>query len=422
MAHITLEKNMIIESPQEIGGSVRSIIETNPLSKLLSQEKSVLSSAIEDYRETKQDTLNLKLKLKNSLIEQNVSKQLVRKSEIKIKYLEKTVAESYNEFKCDFLNRESMAQFFQSIGLRFISLNIAQSGIEARLSYARPARMISTLPVQPMIVTMYYELKNGTLRFKKPEITTVFSSSTNMHPHISGDYVCMGNYFDIFEEKDYSVLLEGYQDQVILLENLLSTFNPDSPYARIDQIIMAIANGISYVPYEYQVVLRDHYTFVNPKLSTEGAYNFYALDLITEELCRDYYAMLGSMLIRDTVQDIIDSLPNDYRNSDAASENFEHFQSYKNSLNEIFGITLPAPERFADHNEDDDYYSLEEGQFEDMIAEWIATLTPLLDTDTTFEFNNLPDLNEIFPKPVETATLTDASLAQEAVGSSSLSF
>lgn len=408
---------MIIEDPLEMGSMVRSIIETNPLALLLTKEQASLNSVKQTYESVKHDTLDLRRRVNNSLVEQNVYKQLVRKSELKVKHLEKTVAESSNDFKCDFLNRESMAQFFQSIGLRFISLNIAQSGSEARLSYVRPARMISTLPVQPMIVTMLYELKNGTLRFRRPDITAIFSSSTSMHPHISGESVCMGNYFDVFDSDNYSVHLEGYQDQVILLENLFSTFNPDSPYARIDQIIMGIVKGVSYSMYEYCVARSSSYTFINPKLKTDGNSYFYAHDLITEEMYRDYYAMLGNMPIKDTVQDIIDSLPNDYRDSDSGSENFDHFQSYRNSLNKMFDIKLSDPESFSDYNEDDEYYSLEEDQFEDMIGEWIDTLTPLLDTDAHFEFNNLPDLNEMFPKPVETATLTDASLAQEAVNS-----
>ncbi len=310
---------MIIEDPLEMGASVRSIIETNPLAQLLTKEKATLSNVQQSYESVKHDTLELKRQVNNSLVEQNVYKQLVRKSELKVKHLEKTVAESSNDFKCDFLNREAMAQFFESIGLRFISLNITQSGSEAHLSYVRPPRLISTLPVQPMIVTMYYELKNGTLRFKRPDITTVLSSSTYMHPHISGESVCMGNYFDVFDSDNYSVQLDGYQDQVILLENLLSTFNPDSPYARIDQIIMGLVKGVSFSPYEYCIARSSSYTFINPKLSTDGNSYFYAHDLITEEMYRDYYAMLGNMPIKDTVQDIIDSLPNDYRDNDSAS-------------------------------------------------------------------------------------------------------
>ena len=392
---------MIIEDPLEMGASVRSIIETNPLAQLLTKEQTSLNSVKQSYESVKHDTLELKRRVNNSLVEQSVYKQLVRKTELKVKHLEKAVENSTSDFKCDFLNREAMAQFFESIGLRFISLNITQSGSEARLSYVRPPRLISTLPVQPTIVTMYYELKNGTLRFKRPDITTVFSSSTNMHPHISGESVCMGNYFDVIDSNNYSVHLEGYQDQVILLENLFSTFNPDSPYARVDQIIMGLVKGVSFSPYEYCIARSSSYTFINPKLSTDGNSYFYAHDLITEEMYRDYYAMLGNMPIKDTVQDIIDSLPNDYHDSDSASENFDHFQSYRNSLNKMFDIKLSDPERFADYYGDDDYYALEEDQFEDMIGEWIDTLTPLLDTDAHFEFNNLPDLNEMFPKPVE---------------------
>lgn len=412
---------MIIEDPQEMVASVRSIIETNPLAQLLTKEQASLNSVKLSYESVKHDTLDLKRRVNNSLVEQNVYKQLVRKSELKVKHLEKAVENSTSDFKCDFLNREAMAQFFESIGLRFISLNIDRSGSEARLAYVRPARMISTLPVQPMIVTMYYELKNGTLRFKRPDITKVLSSSTYMHPHISGESVCMGNYFDVFDSDNYSVHLEGYQDQVILLENLFSTFNSDSPYARIDQIIVGIVKGVSFSPYEYCINWPSSYTFINPKLSTDGNSYFYAHDLITEEMYRDYYSMLGNMPIKDTVQDIIDSLPNDYRDNDSASENFDHFQSYRNSLNKMFDIKLSEPESFANYNDDEDYYELEEYQFEDMVGEWIDTLTPLLDTDAHFEFNNLPDLSEMFPRPViEKLPLeipTDASLAQEAVDS-----
>ena len=93
---------MIIEDPLEMGASVRSIIETNPLAQLLTKEQTSLNCVKQSYESMKQDTLDLKRRVNNSLVEQNVYKQLVRKSELKVKHLEKTVENSTSDFKCDF--------------------------------------------------------------------------------------------------------------------------------------------------------------------------------------------------------------------------------------------------------------------------------------------------------------------------------
>lgn len=390
---------MIIEDPLEMGVQVRSVIETNPLAQLLTYQKDELQRSKSNFESIKADTLDLRRRLQNSIIEENVYLQRFKKNEIKVKHLEKVVEQNSSEFKCDFLNREEMSKFFEGIGLRFVSLSIQDRGSYAYLTYIRPSKMISTLPVQPMIISLYYELKNNALRFRKPIVRYSFTSETYMHPHISNESVCMGNYFDVFENEAFSVQLDGYQDQVLLLESLLSTFNPDSPYARIDQIIKGISSGVRFNQVDVCIDQgSDCYTLINPKLITGGSRYFYVHDLITEEPYRDYYAMLGNMPIRDTVQDIIDSLPNEYRDGDSENENFEHFDSIRSSLNKMFGVQLSPVEDYAYYEEDDDYYNLSEDNFGDMVELWIKELTPLLLSDDFFEFNNLPDLTEIFSR------------------------
>lgn len=107
------------------------------------------------------------------------------------------------------------------------------------------------------------------------------------------------------------------------------------------------------------------------------------------------------MKIKEVAQDIIDTLPNEYRDNDSENENFEYFQSFKQSLNNMFGISLDDPDHYAEYQqEDDDFYTLSCDQYEEMIASWIAELKPLTESEDCFEFNNLPDLNEMFPKPI----------------------
>ncbi len=251
-----------------------------------------------------------------------------------------------------------------------------------------------------MIVNLHYTRRDGLLVLKKPDVFYSIRSSGNIHPHIQsgeGGKVCLGNFFDVMNTNGYSLLLDGYQEHVLMIDNLLSTYNPDSPYQSIDEILKNFMDELSFeMNSTYSVDNYSTYTFRSSKLNTSRT-SYPLHDLIGEEYFRDYYAMMGSIGIREMVGDTITRLQNTEYSHD---DDLDTLRNWESDLDSSYpALSFVDPDNYTDYDEDNDCNYLDEGSFETIISKWVEVLKPLLSSDETIQFN-LPDLARVFPRQV----------------------
>lgn len=393
---------MYVESPLDLSSDIRNSLEPNVLETTLKETRNEVSradSAANNYLRYVEDARN---SIQINLIKANVMKQRKLKLEAEVKHLEKALENHCSTSNFEYLNRDSMVMFFEQMGLRFIAFRIEESGDSAELFYMRPAKMIGNLPYMPVIISLYYRRNNGSLVFKSPIMYTPFTTANPLHPHIVDSKVCMGNYFDIVERNGYSLLPDGYQEQVALLENLLGTFNPDSPYRRIEQIIADMATNQVQLRFNDIQVNGEHYHTIHNPAVVDIDRNYYTnFQLLPKSWMQLYYAQLDGITKSDVAQDVIDLLPMDYRSDDSEHENYDHYVNYRKTLNVMFGISLDTVDYYSEFNEENDRDELSEGNYEDMIQSWIDTLKEVVASTDTFSFR-MPPLSNAYAEEDDT--------------------
>lgn len=394
---------MIIEKPEEISRNILNLLEKNPLRDLLVQEEKILDSSTSIASSYSYDIDQYNMRIVELKLKKGVAHQKARRSEENISKLKCKLSKVDLNQDLSFLERNQMETFFNNLGLEFIKYQISKYEADnAYIHFVRPTRMISILPTPPMQITLYYGKVNGDLVLKK--ISADISIGTDndyLHPHISDSgNICMGNFFDVMNENGISYGLDGYQDHVLLLENLLNTFNSDSPYSRIDKIITNLANNIYFKANNFFYIENSDY-FVMPSDAYKGYNRILETELITRKRLEDYFTALKEIKVCEVAQDIIDSLPLLYNSDDSDRENYEYLGNFRESINKLLNVKLTRESNFSYETDDciDDDYELgiEYDGFEDLCAKWVEEIHPLTLTQDILQFNNLPNLDVIFP-------------------------
>lgn len=390
---------MYVTKGTEISSNVRMLLESNPFKQRLDDLSTKRESHESNIANHKSSIASYKRDLHNQLLGLNIEEQKYKKLEREIKVAQKILEQSTNEFNCDFLNVEVMEKFFKSCGLKFINLSIKQSGSEATMQWIRPSKLIGALPTPPMIIEFYYSMKKGVLTLNETRsFCPVSSSSGYTHPHINGSNICMGNYYEVLHSTGGSVLLEGYQDQVLLMDQMLSTYNPDSPFRGIDEIMSSMIRGMSI--HKSNTIGIDNYstfTFKHSELSTSSS-EYKVVDLLTRELFEEWYVELSKVSPSGIVDDLLARL------STLESENFTDDYDYLTRLESEIESMLPnlALSCVSDYSaySDDDDEGIYEDDFYSVIEVWKKELVKYLTSEDCKNvpslFAKLPDLEELF--------------------------
>ena len=395
---------MILEDVSKLSGSMKGILAVNPIAMKLKDSKNLLADRNESviYFDTeikKREAQIIEYRL--SMIQRI---QQVKISEKEVGMLTKLLESSHVEFDFSMIEKANMEKFFNSMGLRFVDMVFRRYEDSAFVRYIRPTRLISNIPVQPMVVEIHYTRKDNALQFRRVQCRWALSSSSHVHPHISsnsgyGD-VCLGNFTDKLLDNNVGASMECYQDHVILLEELLATYNSDSPYKALDEILGdTISRGITFEigrnlaldNNEWEVVT--NFSYPHATIPT--------FILIGEQLFKDYFASLEKLTLLGIAQDVSDRI-SCLESGDDPVEDLEFMDSYHSKLMKLFQNKISFASTYdyseMDTNDDgDDYTYLSESGFDDLKELWCDSISDFLLEHKDYPIKiEIPNVEEIF--------------------------
>jgi len=392
---------MIVQDVSGLPPTLKGLLTTNPFDSDLRDSEKLIAITEASEKNARINVAEYLRKVEEQKIIAQIEKQKLVIGNKRLKVIEKAYNDANLTVDASYLETSKLVAFFNSIGCKFVLLRFHDNQERASLEYIRYGGFINLLPVPPMLIKMDYQRKNGKLAFYKPEVFGVFSNGNYIHPHISSYSVCMGNYFDILDKNNYSILLDGYQEHVILLNNLLSTYNPDSPYRTIDRIIGDTAKRLR-LDSEVETSFNDHnsYTFFNPEID-KNRNEIYRL--IGRKDCEEYINNLKSIKLKDIGEDLYARLLTESHDS-SDSEMHEAMEGIESEINSLFPqiewSSLSDYESIVyNENNDEDYSELIEDSFDDLIGCWKDELRTWIDGSDIYgylQLKQIPDLNEFF--------------------------
>lgn len=388
---------------------LKRIIEQNPFNDEINSITNSVNNCLINVESKASDIVTYRDALENSKIQKKVYETKLSVLKKQLSALEKVASQASTEFNCDFLKPERLEKFFASIGMKFLNITFRSNYNEGVLRFIRPARMIGCLPVQPMILAIKYKNNNDVLMLYNVfcEYALDTSYSYNVHPHVGSGFagsVCLGNYNDILEEQSVPLVMEAYQDHVILLDQLLSTYNPDSPFRRIDEILVDfVKKELRFTDMQLSVIGdTSGVAILHSKLSTTR-YVYNIRDLITRTLYEEYYEMMSHVKYKDIIEDI-EAWVQMFSYENDSSECYDYACSLHSTLIHVFEeFSFEDPHDFAESDDDDSYrlYRLYESGMDELKKVWIKKLNEIRETegfnDATIQFKGLQPLNEVFP-------------------------
>ena len=158
------------------------------------------------------------------------------------------------------LNANDIANVFKMCGNDFLFMHAKDQSVE--VFFYKPTSTCGESVIPPVIYNARYDFSSGRVRFSRvtayPTLSTGRDSNgsgydSKFHPHIGslkGDEysyqsserkafhgnVCTGNFIDVLSTHKTGDDINELEDHMILLNTLLNTYSPASPYIRPDQI------------------------------------------------------------------------------------------------------------------------------------------------------------------------------------------
>ncbi len=239
---------MIVQKISDLSDKYKVLLDKNPLTDQIHNNKKKIESA-------QSVIISNNNRIKELENQKNSYRADQIKREVEIRHLTKinSILEAEGtkvDCSFDMLNEEEIVKFMEAIGCKFVSLAFGDN--TAVLTYIKNATKLHTLTIPPMVVKIEYYITDGTYfisnAYCKASHVPALNSSREayFHPHIRiincsennvffGE-VCMGNYFDQLRSSNVQFTLANFQDHVILLNNLISTYNPDSPFITLHDL------------------------------------------------------------------------------------------------------------------------------------------------------------------------------------------
>jgi hypothetical protein len=386
---------MFVESGELLTPAFKRAIYDNPLLQNFETNKELLESLKNSNDGNSQEIERRERELVGLKISLNVGTQKVGRFITSQALLAKLIDKNKNDINIDFFDKEKIEAFFNSMSLTFVDLYLSTDCYEGVLTYIRPTRYIEAMPVPPLMIKVMYILKNNVLTFSTVHVRTVIRavSLSFIHPHISsitnGNVkICLGNFIDVLSENSASVVISGYQDHVVMIENLLSTYNSDSPYISLNELSLSMLTTDVFhcSPHKIQASgfsilgkrIEDH--IVNRSIGYP--YNIKVIELIgLDELVKWEEAVKKntySSILEETLLGIsfLDHDGDDY-------EMLQSLTSYRKKLITVFGEGLDNPNEYSyfedgedgdDEESDTNLQRISEDSFNDVLEQWTRYL------------------------------------------------
>lgn len=343
----------------------------------LARVKNNLSSAeraIQDY--------------KNALEEQK-RKQLLMNTEVyrierKLKALEKVASKSTVSGVLETLTAKKFDDFMRPMGLRFFSMHTSSSGEAITFTLVREAKPISYVITPPLVLRIIYSYNRDHSTYhlhSTKAMPLIYFNNINeyVHPHINSGSdtfksICMGNYLDVLRASKVPSTFSNWQDHVLLLDQLLSTYNPDSPYIGISELASQMrSNG-------YHINDRDKTgNYVNVDSSSkfimfaEGLEQMFAYNpenILTQGMFDRFQRQVHALDTKTLLTDLIAKLSMIYFSDE--EETWEKVRNFYDEMPlDISGMDDPSD---YECGEDGGGY-IEEDQFETLKDQWIKAMT-----------------------------------------------
>jgi len=405
---------MIVQDVSGLPPTLKGLLTTNPFDSDLRNVKSTVENIANLVEQSRSNANEYARKVEEQKLIAQIEKQKLVNEKKRLKAIETAFNVASESVDASYLETSKLVSFFNSIGCKFVKLNFHSNQERAQLEYIRYGGFISLLPVPPMLITMRYERKNGKLAFKKAEVFTVFHNGNYIHPHVSSYSICMGNYYDVLDQNDYSILLDGYQEHAILLNNLLSTYNPDSPYRTIDRIIGDTAKRLTFDS-KVEISFDDYnnFTFINPEIDRRYTEIY---RLIGRDACQIYLDNLQSIKLKDVAEDLYARLLCETHDS-SDSEMYDAMSGMEDDISRLLpNVGWSSLSEFSTTEEDEDdngneYNTLQDDNFEDLISAWRNELRDWIDDECgdsdCLVFKMIPSLDDHFAS--ETRIVIDES-------------
>jgi len=396
---------MFISDVSQLTPHLKKAVEQNPFLLELQKMEKRHSDCLRVASDMNRRVIDYSKEVENAKRDAKINNDMAKITERGLEKMRKVSDEQSKEKTCEFLDQGRMMKFFESIGMKFVSLSMdgGSSPENAYLRFIRPAKMINNLPVQPMVVRINYRLQNGTFMFYKVKCFYSMKLVSNMHPHIETDGgVCLGNFYDVLEANQASTILESYQDHVLLLDTLLQTYNPDSPYRGINDIIQEVSgSGFSFqsasVDIEHSTTaITIAHSKLNPARST-----YQVKDLITRGMYEDFYKTMSTLKLSDVIDDLAAKIATRSHDGDSRDMYDMLFGIYDELIELVSDYGKIAPLSDFSEVDEDEESVIYESEFDTCRKSWLSFLTGLKSNDdfnkATIEFSNLPDLDKAFP-------------------------
>lgn len=270
------------------------------------------------------------------------------------------------------------------LGMRFLAMDASQD--YTYVYVVREAKPVSYIVAPPMIVRLIYAMSGShgnVYKLHKAEVGFLVHFGDyggHSHPHVQsgGGFfrgVCLGNFFDILSNSRVPTTVSHWYDHVIMLDQLLSTYNPASPYINIVYLCSRITSAIVVTDRDnlgsnatFSLVTSGlKFRMFNPHI--ENTTTFRAESILTKAMFDSFMSQIKNINLKTLLDDYLAELMTKFHDGD----NVEMYEWCKKAEKRYAkaGIGLSQLEDYRQYDEDGDYYYLDEEVFDELKNIWV---------------------------------------------------
>ena len=376
--------------------SFLSSVVTNPVATEVATTKATLTTVMNSMSSASRDIASYE----SGLLDQKRKMMLYTSEKArldkKLKLLETVAKKSTNSEALEKLDATKFDAFLRPMGLRFFACH-SMSGTDAVYLYVvREAKPISYVVTPPLMLRIRYgfdrDYNTYTLtEAKAMPLVHYRSQDYYVHPHINSSSdmfksVCLGNYFDILTRNNIPSTFSNWQDHCLLLDQLLGTYNPDSPYIRIDELARSIKqygykindreNTNNYI----QIESNSRFIILADGLMQQTQYN--PENILTNGMFDRFERQIQGLDTKQLVSDLIAELTMIYWSDE--TEAYDRMVTFYSAVNiELRGFDEVSD--WSEYIEEDDQYHLDEDSFDSLKDKWLNSLRNALTETSTIE-------------------------------------
>lgn len=409
---------------------INSVV-SNPVANEITSSKDALNKYKANLDSTERSITDYKRAMEDLKLKSMMYHSEMHRVERKLKALENVASKQSNDTVLKELTAKKFDDFLRPIGLRFFTVHSTSSGETIILTIVREAKPVSYVITPPLLLRISYSRDNSTYYLNGIRAMPLVHFNEPMgyvHPHINSSSdtfkgVCMGNYLDVLRSHKVPTQFSNWQDHCLLLDQLLSTYNPDSPYIGIQELASRMRrNG-------YTINDRDE-TRNSVSMDTSSKFILFAEGLeqntvynpeniLTKGMFDRFEQQVHALDTKTLLTDLIAQLTMIYFTDEETS--YEKLNEFICNL----PIEISGMEELSDYSGAEGEY-IEEDQFETIKDSWIRALTEEIPKKKSIKINRMPkekyeyyfgkdEIEKVEATPTETTDETDAQETEHSI-------